>query len=385
MPGLFPKKGHAMTQFSTDSQRRTDVCVLGGGIVGLAVALGLQRNGLSVTILDEGDIALRASRGNFGLVWVQGKGDTLPEYAAISRLSAKLWANHALRLKEATGIDIQLQQRGGLFLCLSEQELSQRHAMLTRMQKAAGGDYPFKTLDLQQLREFIPEAGPEVAGATWGPEDGHLNPLLYLRAMTEQFLQRGGKIDNSGKVSKIEPTDSGFTLSSDSGQWHGDQIVLAAGLGNRDLAPQVGLSAPLVPNRGQVLICERVKPFLNYPTGHVRQTNEGTLQLGDSKEDVGFDPGTTSDIIAKIAHRASQMFPLLRDVRLIRAWGALRVMTPDGYPLYEASRQYPGAYLVTCHSGVTLGALHEGPIADWIANDRTELPLEVFNAKRFTL
>lgn len=79
------------------------------------------------------------------------------------------------------------------------------------------------------------------------------------------------------------------------------------------------------------------------------------------------------------------MFPLLRDVRLIRAWGALRVMTPDGYPLYEASQQYPGAYLVTCHSGVTLGALHEGPIADWIANDLTELPLEVFNAKRFTL
>ncbi len=374
-----------MTQFSTDSQRRADVCVLGGGIVGLAVALGLQRNGLSVTILDEGDIALRASRGNFGLVWVQGKGDTLPEYAAISRLSAQLWPDHAQGLKDATGIDVQLQQHGGLYLCLSEQELKDRHAMLTRMQAAAGGDYPFKTLDLKELREFIPEAGPDVAGATWGPEDGHLNPLFYLRAMTQLFQQRGGKIDNSGKVSNIQPTDSGFTLTSETGRWHADQVVLAAGLGNRELAPQVGLSAPLIPNRGQVLICERVKPFLHYPTGHVRQTNEGTLQLGDSKEDVGFNVGTSTDVIAKIAHRASQMFPLLRDVRLIRAWGALRVMTPDGYPLYEASRQYPGAYLVTCHSGVTLGALHEGPIADWIATDRTELPLEVFNAKRFAL
>ncbi len=374
-----------MTQFSTDNSYHPDVCVLGGGIVGLSVAIGLQRNGLDVTVLDESDTALRASRGNFGLVWVQGKGDTLAEYANVSRLSAKLWPQLARRLLTTTGINVQLEQKGGLYLCLSEQELKARQLMLQKMQSNADGDYPFEVLDLQQLREFIPEAGPDVAGATLGPEDGHLNPLLLLRAMTECFLNKGGTINNRGKVTKVTPNQNGFTVFTKNDQYQTAKVVLAAGLGNKELAPQVGLSAPLSPNRGQVLICERVTPFLHYPTGHVRQTNEGTIQLGDSKEDVGFDTGTTTQVIAKIAKRASQMFPILKDIRLIRAWGALRIMTPDGYPLYQASTEHQGAYLVTCHSGVTLGALHEGPIADWIAQDHSELPLEAFNAKRFAL
>ncbi|NVK40360.1 MAG: FAD-binding oxidoreductase [Oceanospirillaceae bacterium] len=374
-----------MTQAISRAARTADLCLIGGGLVGLAVGIGLQRNGLNVAILDEGDVALRASRGNFGLVWVQGKGDTLPEYARVTRLSARLWPALAARLRERTGIDIELQQNGGLYLSLTEQEVADREAMLIRMRAAAGGDYPFRRLDLKQVREFIPEAGPEVAGATWCPEDGHLNPLKLLRALTEAFLKAGGRIANSGRASAISPLNPGFRISTPAGDWYCDKVVLSAGLGNRELAPQVGLDAPVSPNRGQVLIAERVRPFLHYPTGHVRQTDEGTLQIGDSKEDVGFDSGTTTDVMAQIARRATRMFPLLREVRMVRAWGALRVMTPDGYPLYEASDSHPGAYLVTCHSGVTLGALHEGPIADWIARDRTDLPLEVFHAKRFSL
>ncbi|WP_010324780.1 NAD(P)/FAD-dependent oxidoreductase [Marinobacterium stanieri] len=370
-------------QATHHSARTADLCLIGGGLVGLATALGLQRHGLNVTILDEADVALRASRGNFGLVWVQGKGDTLPEYAQISRLSARRWSDLASRLREETGIDVELQQRGGLYLSLTEQEVADREAMLLRMREAAGGDYPFERLDLQQVHEFIPEAGPEVAGATWCPEDGHVNPLKLMRALTEAFLKHGGQIANSGRVDSITPLNQGFKIQTPEGEWQCQKVVLSAGLGNRQLAPMVGLDAPVFPNRGQVLIAERVRPFLHYPTGHVRQTGEGTIQVGDSKEDVGFDSGTTTEVMSQIADRATRMFPILRDLRMVRAWGALRIMTADGYPLYQASEQYPGAYLVTCHSGVTLGAFHEGPLADWIATDQTDLPLEVFNAQRF--
>jgi len=374
-----------MTPRPPNGSRSADACVIGGGLVGIAIALGLQRHGLDVAVLDEGDVALRASRGNFGLVWVQGKGDTQPAYASITRRSARLWPDLARRLHEQTGIDVQLQQRGGLYLCLTEAELEARRQMLAKMRDAAGGDYPHETLDLAQVRDYFPDIGDEVAGATWCPEDGHLNPLLLLRALTQRFRAQGGVIDNGGRVQGIERQGEAFRVTTPSGDWSCAKVVLAAGLGNRELAPMVGLSAPVFPNRGQVLIAERVRPFLHYPTGHVRQTGEGTVQIGDSKEDVGFDSGTTTDVMAHIAHRAVRLFPLLRDVRMVRAWGALRVMTPDGYPVYEASRDCPGAYLVTCHSGVTLGALHEGPLADWIARDETDLPLEVFHAQRFAL
>lgn len=371
----------------TPGRSDTDVAVIGGGLVGLAIALGLQRNGQRVSLIDEGDVALRASRGNFGLVWVQGKGDTCPEYARLTRLSARLWADYAAELSDATGVDVQLSQIGGLHVCLSDDELADRANMLSAMRETLGGDYPFEVLDHAALKSKVPEIGPTVAGATWCPEDGHVNPLLLMRAMVQRFNDLGGILSTEGPVEKIEPKDAGFRIHTRGQHFDAGKVVLAAGLGNRDLAPQVGLSAPVIPNRGQVLIAERVRHFLDYPTVHVRQTGEGTIQCGDSKEDVGFDPGTTTDVMATIAARAVRTFPLLEQVRLTRAWGALRVMTPDGYPIYQQSEQYPGAYLTTCHSGVTLAAAHAGPLADWIANGQihNELALEAFHAQRFSL
>ncbi|WP_417228176.1 NAD(P)/FAD-dependent oxidoreductase [Amphritea sp.] len=375
-----------MTESVRDNRRNSDIAVIGGGLVGLCVALGIQRQGRQVTVFDEGDLALRASRGNFGLVWVQGKGDNLPEYAQMTRLSAKLWSDLAEDLTQHTGIDIQLQQRGGLFVCLTESELQSRKQMLQTMAAEHAEGYPFEVLDLQQLREMMPDIGPTIAGATWGPEDGHVNPLYLMRALVNRFESLGGELVNAGQVNSIKPQQGQFVLKTQQGDFSCNKVVLAAGLGNKDLGPMVGIDAPVVPNRGQVLIAERVRPFLNYPTGHVRQTVEGTVQCGDSKEDVGFDTGTTTDVLAQIAHRAVTMFPLLREVNLIRSWGALRIMTPDGSPIYQQSEQYPGAYLVTCHSGVTLAAAHAGPIADWIATGvEPALDLEKFHGSRFKL
>ncbi|MFT5720217.1 MAG: glycine/D-amino acid oxidase-like deaminating enzyme [Motiliproteus sp.] len=376
-----------MTTAKNSGPRRADVAVVGGGLVGLSVAIGLQQQGLSVVVIDEGDIALRASRGNFGLVWVQGKGDTCPAYTRLTRWSARLWGDFAARLTESSGIDVQLSQIGGLYFCLTEQELEQRGQMLESIREAQGGDYPFEVLNHEQLKARVPEIGPTVAGATWGPEDGHVNPLLLLRAMVHCFIAAGGELLTDGPVTKITPTLGRFLVYSGTEVVDAGRVVLAAGLGNRELAPPLGLAAPLTPNRGQVLITERLDHFLDYPTGHVRQTSEGSIQCGDSKEDVGFDCGTSTEVLATIARRAVALFPLLENVRLIRSWGALRVMTPDGYPIYQQSAQYPGAFLVSCHSGVTLAAVHAGPIAAWIGSGHADpdLSLEAFHAQRFSL
>lgn len=255
--------------------RETDVTVIGGGLVGLAIALGLIRNGLKVTVLDEGDIALRASRGNFGLVWVQGKGDTCPEYAQLSRLSARLWGNFAQQLESCTGIDVQLSQQGGLLICLDDAELEQRHRMLCAMREQAGGDYPFKVLDYAQLKVLVPEIGPRVAGATLGLEDGHLNPLLLLRALVEAFVAQGGQLISNAAIGEIRQRDGGFSVVAGHAIWNSAKVVLAAGLGNKTLAPQLGLSAPVQPNRGQILVTLSHRP--RAPDGG-RHRTAGRLQ-----------------------------------------------------------------------------------------------------------
>ena len=360
-----------------------DVLVVGGGLVGTAVAYGLAREGAKVTVLDEGDGGFRASRGNFGLVWIQGKGYGLSPYARWSRSSAQRWPGLAAALLEDSGVDVALRQPGGFHLCFSDAELAEREKRLSTLQAELGGDYPYQLLDAKELRERLPAAGPAVIGASYTPMDGHVNPLKLLRALHQSMQQRGVTLVSSSQISRIAPEAGGFAAHGRNAVWRAPRIVLAAGLGNRALAPQVGLHAPVAPNRGQVLVSERVAPFLHYPTINVRQTDEGSVQFGDSMEEVGYNDFTTTDVLSTIARRGVRAFPVLKDVRLVRMWAALRVYSPDGFPIYEQSSQYPGAFVVTCHSGVTLAAAHALRIAPWIAGGAMPDELVAFPGGRF--
>jgi glycine/D-amino acid oxidase-like deaminating enzyme len=366
----------------TQGDTHSDVIVVGGGLVGTAVAYGLARLGTDTVVLDQGDDAFRASRGNFGLVWVQGKGHDLPDYSRWTRSSATRWAGFAQALLADSDIDVQLRQPGGFHMCFSDEELSERQSRLQSLQDALG-DYPFQMLDAADLKARLPLIGPAVVGASYTPQDGHVNPLKLLRALHTSAQAKGARFHNGMQVERIDCAAGEFSVTAGGRRFTASRIVLAAGLGNPGLARQVGLHAPVAPNRGQVLISERVRPFLDYPTINVRQTDEGTVQLGDSMEEVGFDDSTSTQVLAAIARRGVSTFPLLRDVRLIRAWGALRVMSPDGFPIYQQSAAHPGAFVVTCHSGVTLAAAHALRIAPWIMGGAMPDELGVFTGERF--
>jgi len=364
-----------------------DVLVIGGGLVGAALAYGLAREGVRVTVLDEGDAGLRASRGNFGLVWIQGKGYGLTPYAHWSRGSASRWPSFASGLFDDTGIDVALRQPGGFHFCFSDAELAQRRQRLSALQREIG-DYPFELLDHRDVRDRVPGIGSAVIGASYTPMDGHVNPLKLLRALHAGMQRRGVELVPGERVTGIVPgagAGGGFEVRSERNAYRAARIVLAAGLGNRALAPLVGLDAPVSPNRGQVLVSERVAPFLHYPTLNVRQTDEGTVQFGDSMEEVGFNDFTTTPVLSEIARRGVRTFPMLRNVRLVRTWAALRVYSPDGFPIYDRSTAHPGAFVVTCHSGVTLAAAHAQRVAPWIAGGTMPDELPAFSARRFAL
>ena len=367
------------------AMQKTDVIVVGGGLVGMSIAYGLALLGRQVSVLDEGDDAIRAARGNFGLLWVQGKGYRMSPYAQWTRESVALWPRFAAALQADTGIDVHLRQQGGFQLCLSDVEMAEESHRLGWLRDAFAGDYPFELLDATQLRARLPGIGPDVVGGCFSPMDGHVNPLKLLRSLYAACQARGVKLINGHHIEAIDTGTKGFELRAGEQRWAARQVVLAAGLGNRTLGARVGLDVPVQPNRGQILVTERLEPFLQYPTTYVRQTDEGTLQLGDSHESTGFDDGTGSQVMAAIARRAVQCFPRLGLVRLVRAWGALRVMSADGFPIYEMPQSCPGLSIVSCHSGVTLAAAHALRLAPWIAGEFDDPAVKQFGLHRFNL
>ncbi len=361
-----------------------DAIVAGGGLVGSAVAYGLAREGLCVVVLDEGDVAYRASRGNFGLVWVQGKGDGLPAYADWTRSSADHWPAFAETLTDEIGQDIGYRKRGGVNLCLSEAELEDWQALLARLHNQSGpAGYDFRLLDRQELADLLPGIGPAVVGGTYGPHDGQVNPLLLLRSLHAGLARHRGTYRPGAKIERIEASGGSFRVEAGGDSFVAAKLVIAAGLGSRALGQQVGLDVPVDPLKGQVLVTERAKPLFDLPTLYVRQTTEGSIMLGDSHEDVGFDITSTAGVIGNIAARAVKSFPMLRDLRVVRSWAALRIMTPDGFPVYDESERCPGAYAVACHSGVTLAAAHALRLAPAIVDGRFRELLAPFSAKRF--
>ena len=147
----------------------------------------------------------------------------------------------------------------------------------------------------------------------------------------------------------------------------------------------MGFKVRVKPQRGQILVTEKLPKLINRPSGIIRQVDEGGVQIGDSKENVGFDDSVTLDVAAMLAARAIKVYPDLARAKMVRSWGALRVMSPDGLPVYQQSSTMPGAFLVTCHSGITLAAAHANFLPDWIEQTRSAPDLEVFGEQRFNL
>lgn len=363
----------------------SDVAVIGGGLVGSAVAWGLARAGAKVAVFDEGDDALRASRGNFGLVWVQGKGDGMHEYAGWTRRSAEIWPELAAAIGEEEGVDVGLRQPGGLEACLDAEEFADRELSVRRMHNQPGvGGNDVRMISAQEARELEPALSPEIAGASFCPHDGHVSPLYLLRGLHAGLARRGVDHRLDHRVERIVPDGGGFALETARGTHRADRVVLAAGLGNARLGPMVGLDVPTAPDHGQILVTQRLPKMFSHPMARVRQTEEGSVMIGASHARVGYSTELDIETSARLADRARRLVPALANARIVRTWAALRIMSPDGFPIYAESKSCPGAFVVTCHSGVTLAAAHALDLAPTILDGTLAQRFDPFHFRRFT-
>jgi len=365
---------------------RPDIIVIGGGTVGAAIAYGLAGLSQNVILLDGGDRDYRAAQANFGLVWLQGKGTGLPAYQTLTRASVGRWRDFATEIEGLCRADLAYENDGGIAFCMGEDGLESRRAQLQRLHNQwDGGEPDWEMIDRATLEKLLPKArlGRSVSGASFGRLDGHANPLRLLMALHEGIARHGGVVRSNATVHAIERAGPDFRLLLDGEELVAPRIVIAAGLGSVALAAQVGLDIPLRPQRGQVLVTERFEPFLPLPASGLRQTGEGTVMIGATQEETGFDLSTTGDAAARLSRKTVEIMPDLAGAKLVRQWAGLRVMTPDSYPIYAQSETHPGAFVALCHSGVTLAAFHADELARSIRDGALPDFFTPFHQRRF--
>jgi glycine/D-amino acid oxidase-like deaminating enzyme len=377
----FRRQGLEMSQTLT-----SDVLIVGGGLVGASLAMGMAGEGARIRVLDGGDTDLRAARANFGLIWVQSKGHDMPAYGRWTRQSADLWGEFAGGLSDMTGFDLRLSQKGGLSFCLGDEALDDKRNTIARLHNQHGPwSAEVSILDRPELEALLPgiRLGSRVSGASFCPQDGECDPLALLRALHVAMERDGVVMHCATRAEHVEQINGMFHVKTTKGRFEAPRLILAAGHGSKELAAMVGLDAPIRAERGQILVTERMQPFLPFAGDTIRQTGDGTVMVGATHEDAGFDLSTTADAGAGLARQATDIFPDLQHARLVRTWSGLRVLTPDGCPLYAESETHPGAALITCHSGVTLAAVHAQVLAKALLEGPLGQEFAAFGPERF--
>ncbi len=258
--------------------REHDIAVIGGGLVGSAIAYGLARLGRRVALLDEGDVAYRASRGNFapGLGAGQRAGS-----ARLRRLDARLGpalsgiCRAALRGRRR-------RRRAGAAGRLPPVPVRGRTRAPRRTAHAAAWHSPGSSATPTRCSITARwRGGCRASARRWWARaiaalDGHLNSLRLLRALHAGFLARGGSYLPNAKVEAVAREGGAFAVRMAAGRIGAGKVVLAAGLGNATLAPHGRPHGRGAPAARQVVVTERMRRFLDYPLATLRQTDEGT-------------------------------------------------------------------------------------------------------------
>ena len=367
--------------------RRADVVVIGGGIVGAACAYYMTVAGLAVHLVERRFLASGASRACDGLIllWDKAPGPEL----ALGQASAALWAD----LADSLEFDFEYAPKGTVMLVEDEVGMS---AARTKAEVMSQAGIRAELLENAGLRSLEPNLALDLAGAVFFPDDAQVDPRRATLAFIEAARRGGLTLTESAGVTAIRQGPDGRVngVVTDSGEITADAIVCAAGAWSNQVAGLVGLDLPVRPRKGHVLVAAKSPGLIRHSLlegGYVTTvqtaaeglqvalaaelTASGTLLLGSSREFAGYDRTVSLDVIRAIAGRAVRFLPSLAGKGIIRSYAGLRPWSPDHLPLIGPAPGVPGFYLATGHegAGICLAPITGQLIAGWLTGS-TEMP-----------
>lgn len=360
--------------------QRPDVIIVGGGIIGCAVAFNLAKAGVRPLVLERGEVAGESSGGAAGMLTTQGHTDEPGPLLDLKLASRALYEALAAELLDRTGIDIEHRRLGHLVPAFTEAEDG---AIGTRVtwQKARG--LPAEKLDARTAREVEPALASEVKGAGWFREDHHVNNTAVTQALAGATMRLGGHVRTGCPVvDLLRDGERVIGVRTVEGDIATGTVCLCAGAWTRQFEGAAGLPLPLVPAKGQMVVARLDTPALRHVVygseAYAIPRPTGEHIIGSTVEFVGYDKRVTVEGITGILTRMTRLVPALREAVMVATWACLRPAAPDALPVLGPVPGRPGLIVATGHfrNGILLAPITGKVIAELVVTGRSSIPLE---------
>jgi len=346
-----------------------DVAIVGGGVVGCASAYFLARAGVRVCLLERASIASEASGAAAGMLAPLAEAESEGPFLRAATESLARFEALSADLHERTGIDPEYRESGIVRVARSEAECASLRRALAQGH-ALGAEW----LDPAELGAAVPGVMEGLRGGLWSPREAHVRSPLLVRAYARAAEQLGATIETGVPVHALRRDGDRITgVETADGPRHAGQVLLCAGaFAPGALGDEPALaSLPIRPVRGQLVIVEApapgFAPILWGPDGlYLVPKADGTLVVGATTEDVGFDCRVTAGALRDLLARAAALLPAVAHATFRAAFAGLRPGTADQLPLIGPVPGLPGLAIAAGHyrNGVLLSPLTGAWVAD---------------------
>lgn len=362
-----------------------NVIVIGAGVIGCAVGYELAARGARVQLLDMRGVGQGATRASAGVLcpYIEGHSQAL---LALGVRSLALYDEFVARLAADAGTSLEYRRSGTLEVAVTPAQAERLQAAAAAL---AGRGIEHRYLEPRDALAVEPSLTPSVAGALLVPEHGYVGVASFTAALAAAATARGATLRRA-RVASLEAGSASARALTTDGALDCDAIVVAAGSWARGLGPAAG-AVPVKPIRGQLLQLSCGGPPASRVVWgadcYLVPWQDGTVLVGATVEDVGFDERATVEGVRGLLDRACDLVPALRAAAFDGVRVGLRPASDDELPIVGRSSRHHALYYATGHyrNGILLAPLTALAIADLVLSGSTAHDLTAADPRRFAL
>lgn len=360
--------------------------MIGAGVIGCAVGHELAARGARVRLLDMRDVGQGATRASAGVLCPYIEAHAAPLLQLGTR-SLAMYDEFIAHVSHDARQPIEYRRTGTLEVALSDAEAARLEAIAVLHVR---GGVEHRYLQPREARELEPALSEHTSGALFVPVHGYVGVGGLTRALAAGAIARGARIDRAATVTSVAASASGVQVEVDQVAMAADAVVVAAG----SWSGRIGVGptrAPVRPVRGQLLHLEFPAPPASRviwgANCYMVPWQDGSLLVGATVEDVGFDESATAAGVHDLLDRACELLPSAWGARFREVRVGLRPATRDDLPIIGRSSVLPGVFYATGHyrNGVLLAPFTAAAIADLVLDGREAPELSLTDPTRFGL